>query len=310
MKRRPVPTLLAALLAAAQTFAPPLRAAEPLAICLDENIPLYSLREAGKASGFFVALSQEIAQRLERPLRIQWFETKLDPDASRTLDVNALLSDGRCDLAGGYPLVRDALGKPGMATARMPDFDGAKPADRRRRVELGTLLPTRAYLYAPITIVLAPAVSKPVKAIADLEGMKLGVESSTLSDAILMLYHDGRLVDKVTHLVPGRYELLPLLEQGAFEATLVNLRRFDAYRAAHPETKIKPTGYYYRFGFNMGYVGLSNAAPLVDQVSKVIDDMLGKNDMAPLAQAAGLTYVPPRQPEIHDGFTLRDLRSE
>ena len=83
--------------------------------------------------------AQALAKRLGRPLAVQWYESKLDEDASSTIEANALLSDGRCDLVAGYPLVKDALGKPGLETARLPDFAGAQPADRRRRVELGTL---------------------------------------------------------------------------------------------------------------------------------------------------------------------------
>jgi hypothetical protein len=300
---------LAALILAA--WIAPAGAAEPLAVCLDENIPLYSLHTKGQSSGFVLSLSNAIAERLGRPLKVQWFEVKLDPEDSRALAANALLSDGRCELVGTYPLTRSALREPPSgATARMPDFDGAKPADRRRRVELGTLVPTRAYLYAPMTIVLAPNVHKMVNGLADLDGMKLGIEASTMADAILMLYKNGRFVDRITHMVPGRGELLPRLESGEFEATLVDLRRFDAYRADHPDTKLVPSGYYYQKGLSMGYVGLSTNKALVERVSGIIEDMLSKNEIAPLASAVGLTYVAPRQPEISEDLTFRDLRED
>ncbi|HYM02709.1 MAG TPA: hypothetical protein VET85_07160 [Stellaceae bacterium] len=287
----------------------PAEAAETLTICLDENIPLYSLRDGEKGSGFAVSLSQSIANRLGSTLRIQWFEVKLDPEDSRSLAANALLSDGRCELVGTYPLNRTTLRKTeGPATARMPDYAGAKPADRRRRVELGTLVPSRAYLYAPLTIVLAPGVGKSVKGLADLDGLKLGIEASTMGDAILMLYKEGRFVDRIEHLRPGLNQLLPHLESGEFEATLVDLRRFDTYRAEHPDTKLVPTGYYYRIGVNMGYVGLASSTALVEKVSRIIEDMLAKNEIAPLASAVGLTYVAPRQPEISEELTLHDLR--
>jgi hypothetical protein len=301
---------LAGALALALQLPPAARAAETLTVCLDEDIPLYSVHEKNESGGFVVSLSEAIARRLDRGLKIQWFETKLDADDSTVLGANALLSDGRCELVGGYPLVRDALGKPGMETARMPDFDGAKPEDRRRRVALGTLLPTRAYHYAPITLLLGPAARKPAASLADLEGVKLGIEAASLSDAILMLYKNGLLVDQIAHFVPGRSDLLPRLERGEFEATLIDLRRFDAYRAQHPDTGIRPTGFYYRIGFNMGFVGLSTKAALIERVNKVIEDMLAEGEVAPLAEAAGLTYLPPHQPEVLEHLTLRDLREE
>jgi hypothetical protein len=43
------------------------------------------------------------------------------------------------------------LGRPAVETARLPGFEGAKPDDRRRRVSLGELVPTKPYHFAPRT---------------------------------------------------------------------------------------------------------------------------------------------------------------
>ena len=106
-------------------------AADPLNICLDEDRPPLSAHHKGKAdSGFDVLLAQAIADRVGRQLKIQWFESKLDEDSSPQLEANALLSDGRCSLVGGYALTTDSLVKPGMKTARLPDFSGATRDDQ------------------------------------------------------------------------------------------------------------------------------------------------------------------------------------
>jgi ABC-type amino acid transport substrate-binding protein len=109
-----------------------------LRVCLDENVPPYSVKQAEAGTGFDVLISQALAKRLGQPLAVQWYESKLDLDSSTAIQANALLSDGRCDLLAGYPLVKDGLGKPGAETGRLPGFAGAGPADRRRRVTLGT----------------------------------------------------------------------------------------------------------------------------------------------------------------------------
>src|ERR1700756_3206551 len=84
-------------------------AADPLGICLDEDRPPLSAHHKGKPdSGFDVLLAQAIAGRMGRPLRIQWFESKLDEDSSPQLEANALLSDGHCSLVGGYALTTDS----------------------------------------------------------------------------------------------------------------------------------------------------------------------------------------------------------
>jgi ABC-type amino acid transport substrate-binding protein len=287
------------------------RAETALTVCLDDGLPPYSFHHGEASGGFDLAVSQALATHLGLSLAVQWYESKLDMDSSSALAANALLSDGRCQLLGGYPLVRDALGKPGTEAARLPDYDGAKPADRRRRVAVGTLVPSRSYHRAPLAIVLgATASARQVRNLAELQDLKLGVESGTLSDAILMGFADGRFVEQITHLVPGRGELLPRLEQGDYDATLVPLHRFDLYRAEHPDTKLRVAAYYEHIGFNMGFVALSSEASLLDRVNGAIGEMLQTGELGALAQAAGMTYVPPRQPDILESLSLRDLAGD
>ena len=40
---------------------------------------------------------------------------------------------------------------PGVKTAKLPDFEGATRDDHRRRVPLGVLAPSQAYIYSPLT---------------------------------------------------------------------------------------------------------------------------------------------------------------
>jgi len=277
---------------------------EPLKVCLDENLPPLSAHQRGKPdSGFDVTLAQAVADRLGRPLMIQWFESKLDEDSSPALEANALLSDGRCALIGGYALTRDSLVVPGVKTAKLPGFEGAARADRTRRVALGVLAPSQPYIYSPLTIVLGPKATETMRdrriaGVGDLAGLRVGIESGTLADAILMTFVQGRLIDDITHLVPGRQDLLGSLERGDFDATMLDLRRFDAYRASHPDTRLKASGYYYPVGANRGYVGLAGDPGLLDAVNKALSELQGEGTLAKLGQAAGLTYLPPREPAI------------
>jgi ABC-type amino acid transport substrate-binding protein len=288
----------ALLLAAPATTA---RAAEePLRVCLDEDLPPLSVHHRGKPdSGFDVALAKAVADRLGRPLKIQWIESKLDEDSSPALEANALLSDGRCALVGGYALTKDSLVVPGVKTAKLPDFDGATRDDRRRRVPLGELAPSQPYIYSALTVVLGPKASeRRIAGVGDLAGLRLAIESGTLADAILMTFDKGRLIDDITHLVPGRDDLLGAVDRGDFDATLLDLRRFDAYRAAHPDTRLTASGYYYPIGANRGYVGLAGDPDLLLAVNKALTALQADGTIADLGQAAGLTYLPPREPAI------------
>jgi ABC-type amino acid transport substrate-binding protein len=281
---------------------------ETLRVCLNQNIPPYSFHEGKETSGFDLAVAEAVAKRLGRVLAVQWFETGIDNDSSLTLQANALLSDGRCQLIGGYPLYRAALGRPAVETARLPGFEGAKPEDRRRRVALGELVPTKPYHHSPLTVILGgSAADKSISSLADLAGLRLGVNQSTLSDAILMRYGAGKYVNQVTHFVPGRSELFPRMESGDIDATLTELRRFDAYRDKHPDTKLKATGYYHKIGFNMGYVGLGTERPLIEAVDAAIADIVAKGELADMAKSAGMTYVPPTEPDVLEGISIVDF---
>src|SRR5258708_33653818 len=219
---------------ATMTVAPVTAAAadDVLKICLDEDLPPLSAHRRGTPdSGFDVALAQAVAGRLGRPLQIQWFESKLDEDSSPALESNALLSDGRCSLVGSYALTKDSLVVPGVKTAKLPGFEGGTGADRRRRVPLGVLVPSQPYIYSSLTVVLgAKARDRPISDVGDLTGLRIAIESGTLADAILMTFDNGRLIDDITHPVPGRDDLLVALERGDFDATLLDRRR----AAAHP----------------------------------------------------------------------------
>lgn len=275
-------------------------AEEPLKVCLDEDRPPLSAHHKGKPdSGFDVLLAQAIAERLGRPLQIQWFESKLDEDSSPQLEANALLSDGRCSLVGGYALTQDSLVVPGMKTARLPDFAGATRDDRRRRVALGALAPSKPYVYSPMTVVLGPkARARKITGIGDLAGLRLAIESGSLGDAILMTFDKGRLIDDITHLVPGRDDLLGALSRGDYDASLIDLGRFDAHRAAHPDTALTASGYYYPIGANRGYVGLASDPALIQAVDKALLELLAEGKVGEFGKQAGLTYLPPREPAI------------
>ncbi|MDA9500241.1 substrate-binding periplasmic protein [Bradyrhizobium sp. CCBAU 11357] len=298
MRSRRVAWSVAAFLSTMASVA--LAADDPLKVCLDEDRPPLSVHHRGKPdAGFDVLLAQAIAERLGRPLKIQWFESKLDEDSSPPLEANALLSDGRCSLVGGYALTQDSLVAPGMKTARLPDFAGATRDDRRRRVPLGVLAPSQPYIYSPMTVVLGPkAPRRKIGDIGDLAGLRLVVESGSLGDAILMTFDKGRLIDNITHLVPGRDDLLGALERGEHDATLIDLARFDAHRAAHPDTAIRASGYYYPIGANRGYVGLASDGALIEAVNKALTELTASGRIAEFGKQAGLTYLPPREPAI------------
>ena len=145
------------------------------------------------------------------------------------------------------------------------------------------LTPSQPYIYSPLTVVLGPRrATARSTASAISPGLRIAIESGTLGDAILMTFEKGRLIDNITHLVPGRDDLLGALDRGDFDATLLDLRRFDAYRAAHPDTRLAASGYFYPIGANRGYVGLASEPALFAAVNKALADLKAEGKIADL----------------------------
>ncbi len=150
-----------------------------------------------------------------------------------------------------------------------------------------------------MTVVLGPkARERKITGIGDLAGLRLVIESGSLGDPILMTFDKGRLIDNITHLVPGRSDMLGALNKGDFDATLLDLARFDSHRAAQPDTAITASGYYYPIGANRGYVGFASDPALIEAVNKALTELAAEGKIAEFAKQVGLTYLPPRKPAI------------
>jgi ABC-type amino acid transport substrate-binding protein len=171
------------------------------------------------------------------------------------------------------------------------------------------LKPSRPTIYSPLTVILgAKSRERGIAGVGDLKGLRIGIESGTLADAFLMSFGNGVLIDNITHLVAGRDDLLGTLDRGNLDATLLDSRRFDAYRASHPETQLAASGYFYPVGVNRGYVGLAGDPALLAAVDGALADLQNSGKIAALAQAAGLTYLPPREPAVLGDAMMKVLR--
>jgi ABC-type amino acid transport substrate-binding protein len=79
----------------------------PLSVCIaEDNEPLSYVHE-GKPKGFDVRIAQAIADEMGRPLRIVPFETEYERESTLAREVDALLSSQVCELASGFPLLRE-----------------------------------------------------------------------------------------------------------------------------------------------------------------------------------------------------------
>lgn len=290
-------------------------AADKLTVCLESDTPPFSYHDGGKAGGFDVAVSAAVAKKLGRDLKIQWFEISKSPDEDEPDPAraeNAMLNIGKCQLIGGFPLIANDL-TPAEDKSRLPDFPGETRDQRKEWVPIGKLIASRPYHYYPFTVLLGPkAADRKITSLDDLEGLRIASEDGTLADAMLMWYGHRKYFRQIAHYTPAKTiehggGLLEHLDHGDFDATLVALRRYDVYRAEHPDTKIVASGYYYRLGFNIGYVAKASDAALVDQVNGALEASAVAQELPAMAKAAGMTYVAPRPPAVTGGVTLGEL---
>ena len=75
----------------------------------------------------------------------------------------------------------------------------------------------------------------------------------------------------------------------------------------HPDTTLAASGYFYPIGANRGYVGLASDPGLLATVNAALTELQAAGTVADLAKAAGLTYLPPREPAILGEVSLKAL---
>ena len=222
--------------------------------------------------------------------------------------MNALLSSGVCDLASGYPLFASDLGAPSRASARTPDYDGAKPRRLRPFVPLGRVAATRAYQAAAMGVVTRDPGLR-VETLADLQGVRVGAVSGTMAGSALIFYRNGILTKGIVSL-SQREDLLAALDAGQFDATLTPLSRYDAYRLAHPNTKIVRAAFVHPLRINLGVVGLESEPAAIAAADRAIERALAGGELARWANAAGASWIRPVPPDVQPEFTIGSLRTD
>ncbi|HTO50966.1 MAG TPA: transporter substrate-binding domain-containing protein [Burkholderiales bacterium] len=281
-------------------------ASESLRICMADANPPLSYRSSGEARGLDAALARAIASDAGRPLEIVFFESEYDRDKTLAQEVNALLSSGVCGLATGFPLFASDLGAPGRPSARTPDYDGAKPRRQRPFVPLGRLAATRAYQAMAMGVVTRDSTLR-VQTLADLQGVQVGAVTGTMAGSALVLYRNG-ILQKGLVTLSQREDLLAALEAGRFDATLTPLNRYDAYRLAHPGTRIVRGAFVHPVRINLGVVGLESEPALMAGADGAVARALADGALARWAEEAGASWIRPEPPDVQPAFTINSLR--
>ncbi len=282
-------------------------AAEPVTVCLNkDNQPFSSLKD-GKENGFDVAVARAVAQQLNRPLEIKWYQKERRSRGPVSLKTSVLVTSGVCQLVGGFPLVQSSLERPsGNDETTLPPVDGLSDENRQKPVKAAQLVGGGAYHFAGVTPVLGPKVQGEIKVLDDLRPYRIGNRPASIGDLIAMAYKQGLLLKNVSH-VDVRDEPFEAIARGDFDATLIEAHKFDIFRAENPQTALRPSGLMLPVGFNIGFVTTEQHAALMKAVDAAIADLVRKGFVAQAAQQADLTWSAPQQPAIRTGLGLENF---
>jgi ABC-type amino acid transport substrate-binding protein len=286
--------------------------AQALKACMaQDNPPLsYAVQVGGQEQprGLDVRVAQAIAAQLKRPLQVVLFESKYEENSQLTHEVNAMLMSGVCDIASGFPLFAADLGAPSRPTARVPDHPGAKRRAQRDWVPLGALAASPGYHVAAMGLVVREA-AREKATLAEPGDARIGVIAGTMAGTAVTLFRNGKLRPLMLSLSQNE-DALALLEAGRFDATLVSLDRFDAWRLAHPASVLRRAAYVHPLRINIGFVARADAPELLAAANQVITRALADGDLQRWAQAEGSSWIAPAEPQQSGPVGIAELRRE
>ena len=145
---------------------------QPLTVCVAADNPPLSHMVNGQPKGLDLRIAQAAADSLGRPLKVVPFESEYEKESTLAHEIAALLSAGLCDAASGFPLLTGDFGPPTRASARTPDYPGAKRKRDRPYVTLQAMAPGRGYVSVALGVVL-PAGGAPLDKLTDLGAVML-----------------------------------------------------------------------------------------------------------------------------------------
>ena len=300
----------AAVLLAAWSAGASAATAVPLTVCMAaDNAPL-SWHVKGQARGLDVRIAQATAAALGRPLVVVPFESEYEKESTLTHEVNALLSAGVCDAVSGFPLLAGDVGPPSRASARTPDYPGAKRKRERPYITLRPMAASRAYQAVALGLA-QPAGAAPITSLTDLGGRKVAVTSGTVGGAMAMSWRQGALRGQLVSMGHREDTLGELSRPAArFDAALVPLSMFDGWRLQHPDTPLVAAAWRRPIGINLGFVTLQAAADIRAALDATIVGARTDGRLAAWAAEEGVSWAAPTTPELSNGPSLGDLASE
>ncbi len=281
----------------------------PLTVCIaEDNEPLSYVRK-GQPKGLDVRVAQAIAAEMGRELKIIPFETEFERESTLAREVNALLSSSVCELASGFPLLREDLAAP-TGSARTPDHPGAKRRRERPFIPMQQLSPSRPYQGMALVVVLRSEAARKVERLSDVKGLRIGNVAGTLSSALLVMYRNGQLKGDLVSLPQRGESVFQRMQAGQIDAGLVAAGLYDAWKLEHPDSTFVLTEYRRPLGINLGFVAAPQGADALRAANRVIERALQQGDLAKWAAEEGVSWMKPTAPDVSRAPSLIELAQD
>lgn len=272
---------------------------KPLVVCLEQESPPYSTIDGGIDN----AVALLVADAMGLPLIIRWYETDSGDEGNPALQVNALLSSGQCELAGGFALAQNNFANPGQR-----QFSVQATAGERQLVDLQPLAPSLPYHAQVFTLVWpAKTSAPPPTSLDDLLGLSILVEENSVADLILMTHGGGTLRKSIRHLKAGGDTLLKTLSTGSADGAWLAQHHFENWLQRHHDSPLQASGLVYGFGINLGFATLKSNQQLLERLDEILIELMDEGGVELLFAAQGLTYSAPQRPYLMPPLSARLL---
>jgi ABC-type amino acid transport substrate-binding protein len=280
-----------------------------LTVCIaEDNEPLSYVRK-GEPKGLDMRVARAVAAEMGRELRIIAFETEFERESTLAREVNALLSAGICELASGFPLLREDFAAP-IGGARTPDYPGAKRRRERPFIPLQQMAASKPYQGMALAVVLRREAARKVERLSDLKGLRIGNVAGTLSSGLLLMYRNGTLKSDLVSIPQRGESVFQLMQADKLDAGLVAAGLYDAWKLEHPDTSFVLTEYRRPLGINLGFVAVPQGAEALRAASRAIERALERGDLAKWAAEEGVSWMKPTTPDVSRAPSLIELAQD
>jgi mono/diheme cytochrome c family protein/ABC-type amino acid transport substrate-binding protein len=279
-----------------------------LTACLAKNGGVMSARRATGGAGLDYELAAALAAALDVPLDVRWFESEQEEESTPIRETYALLAYQVCDIIPGFALYENSLSAFYKTRAALPRWDD-KPEHlgMEFQVDLEPISFTDPYARMEMGVVYrTPEFERDIQKIADMEGLRIGVEQGTLAGVLTLRQGTSRMVAEGTTLNPGP-DFLWHMEQGEFDAALVTVGAYDFHKKQNFISTLVLDEYRHPLGFNLSVAMLGSKKALRDVFDPVIAHMIEDGTMAMLGRKSGHTYAKPREPWVQPHLTMQTI---